>query len=55
MKVIHAADVDQAYFEGLTELMAIGEWETSQRGHVLVSPVPFTTLGRLLSVTYLSP
>lgn len=44
MKIIHAADVDQAYFEGITELMAIGEWETSQRGRVLVSPVPFTTV-----------
>lgn len=44
MEVIHARNVNHAYYEGLRLLSRTGQPETSRAGQVLVSPCPVTTV-----------
>ena len=44
MKLVYAKTLDDAFCAGIEDLLSVGEWEESQRGRVLVSPTPVTTV-----------
>lgn len=44
MHVIHARNVNDAYIQGLTHILAVGETRLSRAGEVLVAPHPVTTV-----------